>query len=235
MTQNPGQWGPQGGYPPAGPGRLSACRSGRISAAAAQRPASPRSRVPTTRRARTRRRAAVTRRRARPAVTGSSPHPAVTASPVRCRRRVAAIPPAGGPARQEESRPDHRHRGRGRRAARRDRRHHHGAQPGQQRPAASGVDHPDRHRSADRAAHPGPDGPTHRAGRRTAPSPRPRTPPASRRAATRWTWAAGSAWPRPAAGRCRRPARVWPSSRRPERVPRPGDPGGGQHQPRSAL
>ena len=135
MTQNPGQWGPQGGYPPQGQGGYPPQRppppgyppqpgynpaghvrpAGRLPAAGAARWLS---------------------------TTGAAAARQGTGS--RSVMPPGGMPPAGRPAGQEEPRPDHRHRGRGRGAARRDRRHHHGAQPRRQRPAAAGVDHPDR-------------------------------------------------------------------------------------------
>ncbi len=138
MTQNPGQWGPQGGYPPqqgARSGWVPAAAGRRIPAAAGsgwipaatgqggyppqQPPPGYPSRPPadTTRRARTPRRVAsrATRRRAAVTAAGS------------CWWR---LPAPGRPAGQEEPRSDHRHRRRGCGAAGRHWRHHHGAEPG---------------------------------------------------------------------------------------------------------
>ena len=89
MTQNPGQWGPQGGYPPQGQGGYPPAGQGGYP------PPQPTPGFPPQQgglqpTGHVRAAGRLTRRKARPAATGSSPRPAGTVSRVRCRRRAAA-------------------------------------------------------------------------------------------------------------------------------------------------
>ena len=222
MTQNPGQWGPQGGYPPQQPpgGYPPQQRARGGYPAASSRPGDTR-RTTAGPSPATARRVATTRRVVTPPQGGYPPQgqpPGLPAagpgSSAGSNLPGGGYPAAGRPAPAKKS-------------------------PAliigivvaavvllaaiggiimvlarRWRPAAAGVDHPQPAGPPDGTADPEP----HRASPPTGPTtegPTTATPDRDhdRRAVTRSTWVTASRWRRPPAGRSRRPARVWLSCR----------------------
>ena len=216
MTQNPGQWGPQGGYPQRqGPGWLPA-------AAAASPGYPPQQPQPRDihRAARRHIRSSSHRRRwlpttgrlrpaARRTATASGrlpPQPAVTGRKDRGSRRAPASPQGGGRAKKSPALIIGIVVG-GRGPAGRDRRHHHGAQPGRQRSASHVSITP----SQPAAAHRGADHRSPAAGPSHNREPHTDRAVAAAKPAARSISATRMSLTRHGAGRSRRPVRAWRS------------------------